>query len=127
MQDASKKLAIAFKNVGFLEQYYQELKGIFLVSGAVGSKGTVLDLNSLPTEPQDLKTAFIKWMLDINAPRILNGEEPIMTLELALKCPIWKVIKPPLKRVSMTSDGLLNKPSVKTLFQKRMPGSINRG
>jgi hypothetical protein len=127
MQDIStKQLAIAFKHPGFLEQYYQQLRGIFLQNGAISSKGTILDLNSLPTEPLDFKTAFIKWMLDINAPRILNGEEPIMTLELALKCPIWKVIKPPVKKLSMNQEGMFNKPSVKTMFKQQQPGSINK-
>lgn len=127
MSEAQKKLALAFGDEHFIEEYYQKLKGIFLLPGTFTSKGLILDLNSLPTEPVDLKTTFIKWMIEINKPRITKGEEPIMTLELALKCPIFRMIKPPLVKMKLTPEQVFNKPSIKTIGQKSSAGSINRG
>ena len=113
---------IKFKNDStWLESYYQKLSGLFLVNGAVSSRGMILDLNSLPSSPVDFKKVFIKWMIDINAPRINQGAEPIMTLELALKCPIFKVIKPPLISLKLTGEGMFNKPQLKTDRQKMAP------
>lgn len=126
MQDLSTKLAIVFKNKDWLEKNYQDHRGVFLHSGAISSKGLILDLNSLPHDPIDFKTIFIKWMIDVNAPRLMKEQDPIMTLELALKCPIFKVIKPPIRKLDLTSEGLFNRPSLKTSGQKQTPGSINK-
>lgn len=110
-----------------LELLYNRSKGIFLQSFSKPFKnGYILDLNALPTYPIDFKEVFIKWMVKINAGRIEKGLEPIMTLDIALKCPLWKAISPPIRRVKLTKEGMFNVPSIKTINKKAKPGSINR-
>lgn len=126
MTDALKNLAIAFQDKELLAEHYQKLKGIFLTSSAIKDHAMILDLDSLPTTPLDYKMTFILWMISVNMPRIKAGEQPIMTLPLALKCPIWQTIKPPLVNLKMTPEKMFNKPSIKTLGKKASPKTINR-
>jgi hypothetical protein len=110
-----------------LQKYYSELRGIIVkLSLNPNISGMILDLNALPTDPLNLKEAVIKWIIQVNLPRLNRGEDPITTLELMLKCPVWKVIQPPLRRISLEQKKLLNRPSNKNKSQKAAPGSINK-
>lgn len=125
--DDLKRIGISLQNPELVEMYYQSLKGVFLQEPIQSNtQGLFLDLNSLPTAPLDLKTAVIKWIINVNMPRLISNREPIVTLDLVLKCPVWKIIKPPLKKIDMTKDKMFNKPKVKTTFQKKLPGMINK-
>lgn len=127
MTDDLKKLGIAFQEPLLVEDYYKSLRGILLSESMLPDRqGMYLDLNSLPSEPIDLKGAVIKWIVHVNLPRLRDGLDPVVTLQLILKCPIWKVVKPPLKKLALSPEGMFNKPKVKTLGQKPRQGSINK-
>lgn len=110
-----------------VEHFYESMRAIFVHDlEQPDSRGLLLDLNSLPTKPEGLKEAVIKWLISVNLTRIRGGEDPIVTLDLVLKCPVWKIVRPPLKRVKLTKEKLFNQPGVKTIGQKQIPGSINK-
>ena len=67
----------------------------------LSKNGNFLDLTQIP---KDYKDAFIRWMIFINKPRIDKGLKPAMDIQLALKCPIWKLIKPPLVSIKLTKE-----------------------
>lgn len=127
MNDELKKLGIIFQEPVLVEEYYARLKGI-LVTGVGGNvlNGMVLDLNALPTKPIDLKAAVIKWLVSVNLPRLKKGKDAITDISLIMKCPIWKVVKPPFRKIQLTPKGMINKPSVTTVGQKSIPGQINK-
>lgn len=125
--DQMKLLGIALNEPGMVEQYYHKLRGIIIDSMSNNPvKGLYLDLNSLPDEPFPFKTIFIKWLISVNLDRIKKGEEIVTDISVVLKCPIWKVIKAPIKSISMNKESLFNKPTVTTLGKKTRPGSINK-
>lgn len=89
----------------------------------LGRRGIILDLEALPSEPYPLKTIFLAWLMSVNRERIANLQEPIVTYELVMRCPLWKVVPAPLRRVSLTTQGL-NVP-VKTVRQQTQVQGIN--
>lgn len=120
-------LGIRLMEPMLVEHFYDSMRAIFVHDlGKPDSRGLLLDLDSLPTKPEGLKEAVIKWLISVNLTRIRGGEDPIITLDLVLKCPVWKIVRPPLKRVQLTKEKLFNKPGVKTIGQKQIPGSINK-
>lgn len=127
MSDELKKLGIAFQDPMLVEKYYQNLKGIF-ISGLSNPdiQGMFLDLNSLPAAPYNFKEIVIKWLVYVNLPRILKGQDPIISLGLVLQCPIWKVIKPPIQKITLTKEAMFGKPSILASGKKQKAGSINK-
>lgn len=110
-----------------VEKFYKEQRAIFVHDlEKPDSKGLILDLDALPTKPAGLKEAVIRWLISVNLTRLRNDEEPLVTLSLVLKCPVWKIVNPPLKRITLTKEKMFNKPKVKTLGQKASVGSINK-
>lgn len=127
MTNQLEDLGIKLLEPLLVEHYYKDLRGVFVHDlGKAEDRGMYLDLDSLPTKPAGLKEAVIKWLIAVNLTRLKGGEDPIITLQLVLKCPVWKIVQPPLKRIKMTKENLFNKPGVKTLGQKSRPGSINK-
>jgi hypothetical protein len=126
-------LGISILEPMLVEHYYNDLKGV-LVQDIMqpNARGMILDLNSLPTDPINIKEAVIRWLISVNLTRLNGGDEPIVTLDLLLKCPVWKVISPPLKYVTLTKDGMFQgamnkpKPGVIQPTSRPMPGSINK-
>ena len=57
-----------------------------------------LDLNQLPIK---YKEVFIKWIIFINKDRIEKGQNIFIDMQLALKCPLWKLTKPPFVNFSI--------------------------
>lgn len=111
-----------------VDHYYNSLKGLFIHNLSLPNKsGLVLDLDSLPAKPPGLKQAVIRWLISVNLTRIKNGEEPIITIEVVLKCPVWKIVSPPIRRIKLTKEDLLNSPAPKTINKKSKMGSINKG
>jgi len=106
------------------EELLAQQRGVFLLALSKPMMGVILDLDSISPK---LKTAVIKWLIAVNQPRLSKGLEPIITLELALKCPIWKSIKPPLISVKLTREKLFGKPKIKTLGKSPKVKSINKG
>jgi len=91
------------------------------------TSGLVLDLDSLPTQPIPFKELFIRWLISIQRDRIEKGAGVIVTKEIVLACPLWKVVKCPLKRVKLTKEALFNRPttSKKSIGSKPSVRSIN--
>lgn len=122
-----KKLGITFQDPQLVEKHYLGLKAIF-INGMLkpDAQGIILDLNALPSAPFNFKEAVIKWLVYVNLPRITAGQEPMVTLTLVLQCPIWKVIKPPLLRISLTKEQLFGKPEILSHGKKKKAGAINK-
>lgn len=112
-----------------VEQYFGKLKAIFVhtLESKPNTKGLVLDLNGLPTAPVNLKDVVIKWLISVNLDRLRDNKEPIITLELVLKCPVWKLVRPPFRYVQLKPEKLLNQSKpLKVIGQKRKLGTINK-
>jgi hypothetical protein len=77
--------------------------------------------------PIPFKDIFIMWLIEINMPRIESGQPPIITYDLISRCPLWKIIRPPLKRLTMTREGLFSKTKTPAnIGKKSKMGSINK-
>lgn len=129
MADKLKDLVVQFLEPMLVEHFYNKMKAIFVHDlGKPNMQGMILDLDSLPQKPEGLKEAVIKWLISVNLTRIKNDEEPIVTLEVVLKCPVWKIVRPPLKRLNLTKEQMFNKPtaSTKIIGKKSSMGSINK-
>ena len=126
MNDDLKKLGISFSNPALVEEYYARLAGIFVTGLNEPKNGLILDLNSLPVAPFDFKMAVIKWLISVNLPRLEQGLEPILDFHLIRQCPVWRIIKIPLRRVQLTKEGLFNKPKLQTRNKIARSKGINR-
>lgn len=110
-----------------VENLYLSQRSIFIHNiSKPNMEGLFLDLNALPTKPEGLKEAVIKWLISVNLNRIQNEEPPIITLEVVLKCPIWKIVKPPITKIGLTKEKLFNKPLANSMTKSRSVGSINK-
>lgn len=127
MTDPLEDLGIKLLEPILVEHFYKDFRGIFVHDlGKAEDRGMILDLDALPSKPPGIKEAVIRWLIAVNLTRLKGGEEPIITLQLVLKCPVWKIVPPPLKRIKLTKDKIFNQPGVKTLGKKSTPGSINK-
>lgn len=120
-----KTLGIALKSTSLLEAAYATYRGIALLPLIANTRVLVLDLDNLPTKPIPFKEVFLRWMLQANEGRMINDEEPIMAYELARMCPIWKLIKMPVKSLQMTREKVMKPPKVLTVRQQARPKGIN--
>lgn len=121
-----KTLGIVFKSTSLLEEAYSKYRGIALLPLVTNMRVLVLDLDSLPLKPLPFKEVFLRWMMQVNETRMINEEEPIMSYELARMCPIWKLIKMPVKSLQMTREKVMKPPKVLTARQQQRPKGINR-
>lgn len=120
-------LGIKLLEPELVEHYFTSLRSIFVHDiGKPNEQGLILDLDSLPQKPPGLKDAIIKWLISANLSRLKNGEDPIITLQLVMRCPVWKIVHPPLKRITLTKEKMFNKPTIKTVGKKQVLGSINK-
>lgn len=105
---------------------YMSLKGILIPSmkNQLSKSGLFLDLDSLPIKPYPFKELFIRWLISINKQRIQSGEQVIINMKIIMLCPLWKIIKCPIKKIELTKENMFNKPipTSKTKIQ----GSINK-
>jgi hypothetical protein len=121
-----KTLGIMLKSSGLLEAAYERYRAIPLLPLSTNMQMLVLDLDNLPVKPIPFKEVFLRWMMQANESRMINGDEPLMTYELARMCPIWKLIKMPIKSLAMTRDKVMKPPKIQTVRQQSQPGSINK-
>lgn len=121
-------MGIQFRDKNLIEEYYRKLNGIFITEVLTSSHaGMILDVGSLPEKPYPFKEIFIKWLIEINLPRIESGNHPIISYEVIMRCPLWRVISPPLKRMTLTKEGMFGKPSIQgTIGKSAKIGSINK-
>jgi len=114
----------------WITELYKSYKGILLpsVDKQLSHHGLILDLDSLPQAPIPFKELFIRWLISVNRDRINKGDSVIVTKEIVLQCPLWRIIKCPLKRLTLTKEGMFNKPGVTrgTIGTKGTIGSINK-
>jgi hypothetical protein len=89
----------------------------------LSTSGLMLDLNSLPSIPVNFKELFIRWLILINKDRIEKKQSILITKEIVLKCPIWKVVKCPLKKITLTKESMFNAPKP-TSGSKKTVGTI---
>ncbi len=74
-----------------------------------------VDLTALPTEPIDFRTAFVKWLIKINEPRLRVGKDLLITYDIVRRCPLWKVVPMPFRPISLTPEAVseaVGKPAV---------------
>lgn len=121
-----KTLGIVFKSSTLLEEAYSKYRAVGLLPLVTNMQMLVLDLDNLPTKPLPFKEVFLRWMLQANESRMINNEEPIMSYELARMCPIWKLIKMPVKSLRMTREKVMKPPKVLTVRQQQRPKGINK-
>jgi hypothetical protein len=120
-----KILGIALKDTSLLQMAYEQYRALALLPLKTSMQLLVIDLNNLPTKPIPFKEVFIRWMLQANESRMINNEEPIMSYELAKMCPIWKIIKMPVRSVTMSRDKIMQAPKLKIVRQQAQPKGIN--
>ena len=113
---------------------YKSYKGVLIpsISSQLSTQGYYLDLDSLPLKPLSFKDIFLRWLIFVNKARIQKGLEVVATRELVLQCPVWKLVKCPIKSLKLTKEGMFNKPSrtttstVGTIGTVGTVGSINK-
>ena len=100
-----------------ITELYTSYKAIILpsVNNQLSTSGLILDLDSLPVHPVPFKELFIRWLISINKKRIAQGEQVFVSRESVLSCPLWRLIKCPLKSLKLTKEGMFNKPKVSTI------------
>lgn len=127
MSKQLEDLGISLLEPLLVEHFYTNMRSIFVLDlGKPDKQGLILDLEALPVKPPGIKEAVIKWLIAVNLNRLKNKEDPIITLKLILQCPVWKIVHPPLKRLTLTKEKLFNQPKVKTIGKKASIGSINK-
>lgn len=120
-----KALGIALKSTTLLEDAYQRLRGLPMIPLKTNMQLLVIDLDNLPTKPLPFKEVFIKWMLQANESRLINGEEPILSYELAKMCPLWKLIRMPIRSLTMSREKMIKPPKLQTVSKQQRPRGIN--
>lgn len=121
-----KALGIALKSTSLLEDAYSQLSAMPMLPLTTSMQLLVIDLNNLPTRPIPFKEIFIRWMLQVNEGRLINGDEPLLSYNLAKRCPIWKLIKMPVRSMTMVRDKVIQAPKLKlkTVRQQQTPKGI---
>ena len=85
-----------------------------------------INLQQLPQSPVNFAEILIRWIIFVNKPRIEAGKEILITYDIIKKCPIWKIIKMPIKTLKATRTAL-NKPVGPVPARKMASiGSINK-
>lgn len=129
MLSPEAKALSALLNEQWMEEVYHHYEGIIvtMLSDSAGHRALILDLDRLPKQPIPFKEIFIKWILKVNESRIIAGEEPLVTYELAMQCPLWKAIDPPFISVKLTKEAMFKKPkpTLKSIGSTPSMGSIN--
>ena len=126
MTDDLKALGIFLKSSDILEKAYGQFRGLAMLPLTTSMNILMLDLNNLPVKPFNFKEVFIRWILQVNEKRILNGDEPIITYNIAKQCPIWKLYKMPVSSSKIYGNTALNLPSLKTISNITKPKNINK-
>jgi len=117
----------------WITELYLSYQGILLPSmkKQLHMHGLFLDLDSLPHQPFPFKELFIRWLISINKERISKGEPIFVNRQIVLACPLWKIVKCPLKKIKLTQESMFNRPtssigSVGSIGPKSAVGSFNK-
>ena len=110
-----------------LAHLYEGYAGLLIEQlDTIGRRGIILDLDSLPSEPYPLKKLFLMWLMSVNRERINRLQQPIVTYDLVMKCPLWKVVSPPFRPLKLETGALNNASAFKTVRQRTDPKGINK-
>jgi hypothetical protein len=113
----------------WITQSYMSYKAILLPSMTkqLGISGLILDLDSLPIRPIPFKELFIRWLISINKDRLKQGLPIFINQQIVRMCPLWGMIKCPLKKIELTKEGMFNKPTktFKTIGSRPPARTIN--
>jgi hypothetical protein len=60
-----------------------------------------LKLGLLPPLAQEF---FIRWLFEVNRPRLIQGLPLLVTYGIIKQCPLWKVIPMPYRNIAMNKD-----------------------
>lgn len=78
-----------------------------------GINQKMLTMGGLKLEllPPLAKEFFIRWLFEVNRPRLIQGLPLLVTYGIIKQCPLWKVIPMPYRNIVMTKDAVhaLNK------------------
>jgi hypothetical protein len=109
----------------FVRKYVAQ-NGALILTGINFTLGTMtmINLDKLPKQPIDFAKILVSWVVKVNQDRIEAGDEPIMTLDLIKKCPIWSVVDLPIRRITTKGPVGTRKPI--PVRSKKM-GSFNKG
>lgn len=94
----------------------------------LGISGLYLDLDSLPIRPIPFKELFIRWLIVLNRDRLKDGLPVFINQQVVRACPLWNIIKCPMKKIKLTKEGMFNKPTktVRTIGSRPPTRAINR-
>ena len=109
----------------WITEMYKSYSAILVpsISKQLSLTGMMLDLDSLPTFPYPFKELFIRWLISINKDRLEKGLSVIVTRQIIFACPLWKVIKCPLKAIKLTKEGMF-KGSIGSVSTKKTVGTV---
>lgn len=117
----------------WITEVYKSYKAILIpsMSKQLSTVGVILDLDSLPTKPYPFKELFIRWLISINKERLANNQQVIINRAIILACPLWRIVKCPLRKMTLTKEGMFNRPtsskgSIGSIGSVGPIGSINR-
>jgi len=117
----------------WITKAYLSYKAILIpsITKQLSTAGWMLDLNSLPTTPFPFKELFIRWLISINKQRIQKNEPIVVTLSIIKMCPLWKIVKCPIKSIKLTKESMFNRPksstgSIGSIGPNGTIGSINK-
>ena len=113
-------ITLLFDSNEFLKEFLVENRALILSELDSEMKNfSMIDLDKLPREPVDFKEVLMRWLIAVNRPRLENGENMIMTFDLIKKCPIWRTIPLPLRKLPLQREAI-NKPASVTTVQTKM-------
>ena len=114
----------------WITENYKSYKAILIPSmnKQLSVSGLILDLDSLPIRPIPFKELFIRWLIAINKDRLARGLPVFINQTVVRTCPLWNLIKCPLKKIKLTKEGMFNKPTktVQTIGSRPPTRAINR-
>jgi len=61
--------------------------------------------------PELAKEYFIRWIFEVNRPRLIQGLPLLVTYGIIKQCPLWKIVPMPYRNISLTKESIqaLNK------------------
>lgn len=56
--------------------------------------------------PPLAKEFFIRWIFEVNRPRLIQGQPLLVTYGIIKQCPLWKIIPMPYRNIRLTKDAI---------------------
>jgi hypothetical protein len=81
-------------------------KNAVLFIPGINSKMLTMGGLKLDLLPALAKEYFIRWLFEVNRPRLIQGLPLLVTYGIIKQCPLWKVIPMPYRNIAMTKDAV---------------------